>query len=130
MFERLFQFNRTVTVPAADTLQVGATAVPLLFVPHPRARRYLLRLQSDGVARITVPRRGSVSAAREFAARNIGWLEKQLQRQATQPKTPPGWQIGTEIYFRGELVRIEPGNDGWIRVGTEFIKAVAGTTDL
>ena len=29
----------------------------------------------DGVARVTVPRRGSVSAARDFVAGNIGWLE-------------------------------------------------------
>ncbi len=130
MFERLFQFKSTVTLPATDTLQVGTTAVPLLLVHHPRARRYLLRLQPDGVARVTVPRRGSVSAARDFAARNIGWLQAQLQRQATQPKAPPGWQIGTEMYFRGELVRIEPANESLIRIGTELIQVADGAADL
>ena len=38
--------------------------VPLLMVPNPRARRYLLRLRPDGTARVTIPRGGSQAAAR------------------------------------------------------------------
>ena len=93
--------------PKTDTLQVGSRLVPLQFVHHPRARRYLLRLRQDGIARVTVPRRGSIKAATEFALKNIGWLEQQFQRFATQPQTATEWKVGTEILFRGGLVRIE-----------------------
>jgi predicted metal-dependent hydrolase len=104
--------------------------VPLLFVHHPRARRYLLRLRPDGIARVTVPRRGSISAARDFASRNIGWLEQQFQRLAAQPKTSAGWKVGTEIYFRGELVRVEPAGLDAIGFGTERINVSDAAADL
>ena len=129
MFDRLFRFSKSdQTQP--DHLLVGATVVPLRLVHHPRARRYLLRLQPDGVARVTIPRRGSASAARDFAARNIGWLGEQLQRQAAQPKTPADWQIGSEIYFRGEQICIEKLNETAICVGTEQIKVATGSANL
>jgi len=128
MFDRIFRFKKP-PVPRPDALQVGSRSVPLLFVHHPRARRYLLRLRPDGVARVTIPRRGSISAARDFASRNIGWLEQQFLRLAAQPKSPAGWKVGTEIYFRGELVRIE-ADDGIIRFGTERIKISVASADL
>jgi hypothetical protein len=31
----------------------------LIFVRHPRAQRYILRVLPDGTARVTIPRRGS-----------------------------------------------------------------------
>jgi len=105
-------------------------AVPLLMVHHPRARRYLLRLRPDGTARVTIPRHGSVSAAREFAARKIGWLEQQLQRLAAQPKSPSAWQIGTEIHFLGSPVRIELEADGFIRFGSERLQVIDMSADL
>ena len=118
MFSQFFKFQ---TTPKNDLMQVGSRSVPLLFVHHPRARRYLLRLRPDGVARVTIPRRGSIKAARDFASRNIAWLEQQFQLQANQPKTSSTWDFGTEIYFRGELIRIET-EDGKIRLGSERIK--------
>ena len=111
-------------------MQVGERAVPLLMVHHPRARRYLLRLQADGTARVTIPRHGSISAARDFAAQNIGWLEQQFHRLAELPKTPAGWQIGTEILFRGSPARIELDADGFIRFGTEQVKVADVNADL
>jgi predicted metal-dependent hydrolase len=54
-------------------------------------------------------------------ARNIGWLEQQFQRLADQPKPAAEWKVGSEIYFRGELVRIV-AEAGKIRFGTELIK--------
>jgi len=125
----LFTFKQP-AVPKTDTLQIGARAVPLLFVHHPRAKRYLLRLRSDGIARVTIPRRGTLSAARDFAARNIGWLEQQLHRLATQPRTPPGWAVGTEILFRGEPVRIEAVADGLVGFGPERMTVSSLTHDL
>jgi predicted metal-dependent hydrolase len=127
MFEQFFKLKPE---PKPDSLQVGSKSVPLLFIHHPRARRYLLRLRPDGVARVTVPRRGSISAARDFVARNIGWLEQQIQRLAAQPKTAAEWKIGSEIYFRGELVRIELETAGQIRFGSELLALRDVSVDL
>lgn len=126
MFKQLFNFR-----PEANTdhLQVGSRLVPLLLVRHPRARRYLLRLSPDGVAKVTVPRRGNIKEARDFAVQNTGWLEQQFQRLAAQPTTPVNWGPGTEILFRGELVCIEAGG-GKIRFGNELIKAPLTNADF
>ena len=124
------QFFKLKPDPKLDSLQVGSRSVPLLFVHHPRARRYLLRLRQDGVARVTVPRRGSVSAARDFVARNIGWLEQQIQRLAAQPKTVAEWKTGSEILFRGELVRIEVEMANQIRFGSELLSLRDVSVDL
>ena len=102
----------------------------LLFVQNHRARRYLLRLKSDGVARVTVPRRGSISTAREFVGKNIGWLERQIQRLEAQPKTVNEWRLGTEIHFRGEQVKIEVETVGQIRFGSELLRLRDLTVDL
>ena len=111
-------------------MQVGARAVPLLLVRHPRARRYLLRLRADGTARVTIPRHGSISAARDFALRNVGWLEQQLRCLDARPAGPAAWKLGTEILFRGELARIEAGIEGGIRLGTEPVAVADPAADL
>jgi predicted metal-dependent hydrolase len=116
--------------PTMDAFQVGARLVSLLMVHHPRARRYLLRLRPDGTVRVTIPRRGTISAARDFALRNIGWLEQQFQRMAAQPNVYVNWNLGTEILFRGNLVHIETDADGLIRFGTEQVKVSDESTDL
>ena len=115
MFERFYKFRKQEEEPKAAPLQVGARTVPLLFVHHPKARRYLLRLQPDGVARVTVPRRGTISAARDFVSRNIGWLEQQFQKLEGQPKAATEWKLGTGILFRGQLIMIELETVGQIR---------------
>jgi predicted metal-dependent hydrolase len=129
MLERLFNFKRPSDLPT-ETLMVGARAVTLKLVRHPRARRYLLRLSPDGKARVTIPRGGTITAAREFVLRNVGWLERQFQRQATQPKSSRVWNLGTEIYFRGGLIRIEMDSTGSICFGTERIMQDTVIADL
>jgi predicted metal-dependent hydrolase len=128
MFDCLFHFKEIAST--TDALQVGSRSVPLLFVHHPRAKRYLLRLRSDGVARVTISRRGTISAARDFASRNGRWLERQFERLADQPKNTAEWKVGTEIHFRGELVRIESDTDGSIRFGTEQVNVSNIQADL
>jgi predicted metal-dependent hydrolase len=105
-FEFLFDRERTLQ-PGEDWLRVGMQRVPLRFARHPRARRYVLRLCSDGTARVTVPRGGSYGEGKRFANRNIGWLEKQFLRRASRPATAKEWTAGTEILFQGEKVRLE-----------------------
>ena len=52
----------------------------LVFVRHPRARRYVINVRDDGTVRVTVPRWGSKREAREFAEREWRWIEKQRAR--------------------------------------------------
>ena len=118
---------------AHDGLTVGGRQVPLVFVRNPRARRYVLRLRADGSARVTIPRGGSATEAGRFLARNLGWLERQLQRRAARPLRPKEWSIGTEILLRGEPVMIEAGingESGMIRVGSETIRVPDHAADL
>ena len=92
--------------PDNHCLLVGARPVRLWFIRHRRARRYVLRLRPDGAARVTIPREGSIAEAKQFAEKNVGWLAKQLFRQAAQPMRPAIWLADTEILFRGEPVRL------------------------
>ena len=129
IFDRIFKLKKPLE-PTTNVLQIGSRAVPLLMVHHPRARRYLLRLRPDGTVRVTIPRRGNISAARDFASRNIDWLEQQFQRLAGRPRIPDTWNLGAEVYFRGELVRIEPDADGSIRFSTERLNVSDAQSDL
>ena len=129
IFDRIFKLKKPIE-PTTNVLQIGSRAVPLLMVHHPRARRYLLRLRSDGTVKVTIPRRGNISAARDFASRNIGWLEQQFQRLAARPKIPDTWNLGTEILFRGKSVCIVTGSDGSICFGTEWINVSYTKTDF
>ena len=81
---------------------MGTRTVPLRLVPNGRARRYILRLQADGTARVTIPRGGSQKFAREFARQQAGWLEAQLRKREDNPPVRD-WADGTEIFYRGLL---------------------------
>jgi len=99
-------------------------------VHHPRALRYLLRLRPDGTARVTIPRNGSIRAARDFASQNIDWLEQQFQSLCDRPKNSVIWNLGTKILFRGELIRIESDAVGSICFATERINVLDTQADL
>ena len=63
----------------------------LLFVRHPRARRYVLRVDRDGAVRVTIPRWGSKREAQAFAASQRAWVDRQLRKvaaEAARPKPP------------------------------------------
>ncbi len=89
-------------------LQLDATRqVAIEFHHHERARRYLLRLRADGVARVTIPRRGSLRQARLFLEENKPWLLQQYQKWQAHPKETWEWRPGVEFFFRGEKVRVD-----------------------
>ena len=54
----------------------------VLFVRHPRARRYLIRVRTDGSVRVTIPRRGSKREAVAFYERQQEWIARQQARVA------------------------------------------------
>lgn len=118
---------------SGEFVQVGERAVPLAFVRHPRARRYVLRLRPDGVARVTIPRGGSELAARQFVTRHGAWLERQLGKLAARSTRPIAWLAGTEIFLRGEKVRLQTGSPetpDLIVFGGERLRASDPTGDL
>lgn len=127
-----FNLNPARPVRLVEYLVADGRQIPITLVRHPRARRYLLRLQADGSARITIPRGGSAAEAWRFAERNTDWLGRQRQRLAARPKPPAEWRVGTAIHFRGELATIEGGNEasGEIRLGTEQVRVSNAGLDL
>jgi predicted metal-dependent hydrolase len=130
LFDLFFRRSEPTTKSSVDEVLVGARQVPLLMVRNPRARRYLLRLRADGTARVTVPRGGSLTAARQFVERNSPWLEQQFQRLQLQPSKPTTWKVGMEILFLGEAVRIEAAENGKISFGGETLEISGSTADL
>jgi len=55
-------------------------SAPLVFVRHPRAKRYVIRLTDAGTVRVTIPRWGSKREAQAFAEREQHWIEAQRRR--------------------------------------------------
>ena len=92
---------------------------PVVFVRHPRARRYVLRVQPDGVVRVTIPRAGSRKDGEVFLRRNLGWVERQraaLQRLGT---TGP-LEDGDTVLLGGLATRVSVVSTGsrvTVRVG-------------
>jgi hypothetical protein len=85
------------------------------------------------VARVSVPRGGSLAEAKRFAQRNVGWLEQQLLRQVMRPQGPESWLAGTAILFRGDRVRLETSADGragLVRLGSEVVPVGDPAGDL
>jgi predicted metal-dependent hydrolase len=125
-----FNLNPFRCVPAESTLSVNGVAVPVDYVRNLRARRYLLRLREDGSARVTVPRGGSMAEAQHFAERNRAWLATQLQRHAARPAVSAQWLLGSEIFLRGERVKLLTETNNLVRVGDELVKAPNLVADL
>jgi predicted metal-dependent hydrolase len=78
----------------------------IVFVRHPRARRYLIRVEDDGRVRVTVPRWGSKREAAAFAERERAWIEKQRtrverQRAASAPEPMLG-AVERELIVRAK----------------------------
>lgn len=118
---------------AGETLAVGAAQVPLRFARHQRARRYILRVDADGAARVTVPRGGTLVEARRFAERHLAWIERHLRRRLTFATRPRVWLAGTRILFRGEWESITVASEagGWVaRCGDQTIPIASAFGDL
>jgi predicted metal-dependent hydrolase len=107
-----------------DQPEIWKHGIRLRVIRSPRARRYLLRLQPDGSARLVLPRRGSRAEAFRFLERNESWLlERFRQWETNQAKRQP-WSHGTSFQFRGEsvILQVENKNDAaQLRFSEQFI---------
>jgi predicted metal-dependent hydrolase len=87
-------------------LTVGSRLVPVQFVRHRRARRYILRIKGGTCARVTIPRGGSKAEALAFVKRQESWIERQILKYQEQIALDKSWRHETEILFRGQRVRL------------------------
>jgi predicted metal-dependent hydrolase len=85
---------------------------------RPRARRYLLRLQPDGTARLVIPRRGNRAEALRFLERQEAWLLERVAQWRRREAARGDWADGRRFLFRGEevVLRVEHSSEGGIRL--------------
>jgi predicted metal-dependent hydrolase len=99
-FGRMFGlFKREPTPPARIEVVHQGTLYPVEVKRSARARRYTLRVRAatrDAV--LTVPARGSITAAKDFANRQAGWLAARLAKLPSTTDIAPG----VTIPLRGE----------------------------
>ena len=71
--------------------------LPVLLKPHPRARRWKLRIdEARGLILVTCPPRGSRKAALAWAAEQRPWVEAQLADSGPSEPIEPGARIPLE----------------------------------
>src|ERR1700759_2469253 len=89
--------------PSTLAVKHGSQIFSVRLRRHRRARRYTLRIHpSDREAILTIPPRGTLAEAKDFASRHGVWIAARLGRL---PKAAP-FQPGTVIPLRGTPHRI------------------------
>ncbi|HZP70263.1 MAG TPA: SprT family zinc-dependent metalloprotease [Pseudolabrys sp.] len=124
---RALLFRRT-SEPATITIGFDGEIYPIRLRRHTQARRYTLRI--DAASRevvLTMPPRGSVRQAKEFAEKHGAWISTRLRRL---PDTVP-FAHGAAFPLRGVEHRIDhrTGVRGtvWIETGADMpLLCVAG----
>lgn len=109
---------------------VNGTQVPVILVRHPRARRYLLRVDHENRVRVTLPLRGAILTAMELVHSQEQWIAQQLRKAAEAGTDRRGWAPGSEILFRGERLPLLLEGPRRIRLGDQLIRVTAGSGDL
>jgi predicted metal-dependent hydrolase len=119
--------------PSTLVVRHGSQFFSVKLRRHRRARRYTLRIHpTDREAILTMPPRGTIAEAREFANIHGGWIAARLGRL---PKAAP-FQPGTLIPLRGVAHRIvhRAGERGTVwsetRDSGEKILCVAGDVEF
>src|SRR5215472_17757290 len=119
--------------PSTLLVKHGSQVFAIRLRRHRRARRYTLRIHpTDREAILTMPPRGLIAEAREFAQLHGGWIAARLGRL---PKAAP-FQHGTVVPLRGVPHRIvhRSGERGtvWteVRDSGERIVCVAGDVEF
>jgi predicted metal-dependent hydrolase len=111
-----------------DVIDVEGAVVPIRFVRHPRARRYVLRVSSDMEAVVTVPRRGSLREGRRFAERHRAWIARERATLvATAARSQP-LSIGDAVLVAGVSCMILPADARTLRIGVRLVPL--GTGDV
>ena len=121
-----FTFKKSPAAAKAPEEIPWKEGLTVRIIRHPRARRYLLRLQPDGLARLVIPRRGSRTEGLRFLERNTAWLLERFRQWRARGDVRRAWAHGTEFLFRGEQVtlRVESESGGVVlRFGDQALLA-------
>jgi predicted metal-dependent hydrolase len=113
---------RLIDPPAEERIDVQhlGHVYPVVIRRSPQARRYTLRVKTaTREAVLTMPQRGSMATARDFAARHGGWLAARFQKLPEMVD----FTIGAMVPLRGVPHRIahSPGGRGgaWTESGAD-----------
>ncbi len=88
----------------AETLEIGRPPIRVSLRRHPRAKRMTLRVSAaDGTIRLTLPKRGSLRAARRFLLDQEDWLRAQSAKMPTRIAI----EAGISIALEGEVFLLE-----------------------
>lgn len=120
-------FSRRASEPAVITVEFDRNIYLVQLRRNRQARRYTLRIHSASrEVVLTMPPRGSLKQAREFAQKHGAWIAARLKRL---PQPVP-FADGAMVPLRGVAHRIvhRPGARGtvWIEPGDEPALCVAG----
>src|SRR5690349_20801766 len=97
--------------------------IPVLYCKKRNARRYILRVDAEGMVRVTIPRGGSLDYAKAFAGRQAGWVEQQLKKLQERTQSHDSEK---EILFRGEMVPLVIESLNCARFGDQAIPMIEG----
>ena len=104
--------------PATSALTIDAHTYAVVIARHRRARRFVLRMTTEGVLRLTVPRGAAIDDGLAFARRQGAWIAGERVRQSR--RSVP-WGAGAALWFRGERVRVDV-DAGVITFGQDAIQ--------
>jgi len=87
----------------------------IVFVRHRRARRYILRVLTDGTVRVTLPRWGIKRDAQAFVDASREWIEQRRASLSRLARPAQHWQDGTSILIDGaaSIIRVELATSGY-----------------
>ena len=114
--------------PATIELLVAGEAISVIVKRAAQARRYTLRVRAASRdVLLTMPARGTLASAREFALRHAGWVEARLGRLPQ----PVLFQPGAVVPLRGveHVIAHRPGarRTVWVEAaGVDLLLCVSG----
>lgn len=110
----------------AREIHVDGRAFPIEIRRRRGARRYIVRVTAEGAVRVTVPYGAAVAGGLAFAERQAAWIARQWahQEQLNRP-----WTHGSEVWFRGTLVRLDV-DDGLVRLDGDEVGMAPQDVDL
>lgn len=110
-----------------------APPITVQYVRHRLARRYILRVTRTGIARVTIPRWGSIAEARRFAQEHVKWIEQQIAKLSARYKDEVGRAASKTVMFRGQSWPVNVVRDGeryFVVFGSESVAVTGPDTDV
>lgn len=105
-----------------DYVQLNSQRVPICYRRNSRARRYLLRLDREGIVQVTIPYAGKLIEARDFIFSKRDWLLRQYEDFQLRDQVRQEAKKRSLVWFRGRLTPVvvfDRKGKKMLRIGTE-----------